>query len=91
MKFKATYRVIYKAEFEHKKKLSNDSIVYKRHDNNFDLDIYFVRLYYIIRFHDITARGLEYFKNIWQIVLQRLILLRTMLYSLIYVYRIVMI
>lgn len=54
------YCITYKAKFEYMKKLSSDSIVYKRHDNNFDLDIYLVRLYHIIRFHNLTVGGLVF-------------------------------
>lgn len=42
-KFKATYNITYKAEFKYKKKLSISSIVCKKHDNSFDLDIHLMK------------------------------------------------
>lgn len=39
IKFKATYSIIYKAEFKYKKNIQC-SIIYKSHKNDLDLDIY---------------------------------------------------
>ena len=52
--FKAMYSVTYKAKFEHKKELSSGSVVCKRHDNGFDLDIHLVRWQRIARLHATT-------------------------------------
>lgn len=54
------YSVTYKAEFKHKKELSNGSNVCKRYDNDFDLDIYLIRWQRITRLHAITLRDLAF-------------------------------
>lgn len=57
VEFKTTYSVTYKAEFEHKKELSSGSVVCKRHDNDFDLDIHLMRWQRIAGLHAITLGG----------------------------------
>lgn len=48
---KVTYNITYKAEFEHKKELFSGSVVYRKHSNNFDLDIHFMKWQRIAGFY----------------------------------------